>query len=392
MRQAFNMHIEFNYRYYEDENQSKDYHLIMEECLDSAIAYHLDEVGEVVNFAENEQQKGRYVALYMTYEAAPYFNDKMSVNIIEENQILAVAYSFKDVRHKKENASASHNRKLNSTKQRHHFKFHESDDAMMRKIKLIQQAIVEGHTYQVNYTTRLYSAIHFPITALYDKLTAHQNGHYTALLDTPEIQVASISPELFFQKGDFKEHDNVILSKPMKGTMPRGRSIEEDEQLYYALKHSAKDRAENVMIVDLLRNDITRISQSGTINVDQPFMIECYDTVFQMTSMVSGQLKPQTNLVDIMRALFPCGSITGAPKLSTMKYIQQLETSPRSIYCGTIGVLLPDGRMIFNIPIRTIEYRNQEAIYGVGAGITIDSIPENEVQEFHDKTKILENL
>lgn len=153
-----------------------------------------------------------------------------------------------------------------------------------------------------------------------------------------------------------------------------------------------KDRAENVMIVDLLRNDITRISQSGTINVDQPFMIECYDTVFQMTSMVSGQLKPQTNLVDIMRALFPCGSITGAPKLSTMKYIQQLETSPRSIYCGTIGVLLPDGRMIFNIPIRTIEYRNQEAIYGVGAGITIDSIPENEVQEFHDKTKILENL
>lgn len=386
------MHIEFNYRYYEDENQSKDYHLIMEECLDSAIAYHLDEVGEVVNFAENEQQKGRYVALYMTYEAAPYFNDKMSVNIIEENQILAVAYSFKDVRHKKENASASHNRKLNSTKQRHHFKFHESDDAMMRKIKLIQQAIVEGHTYQVNYTTRLYSAIHFPITALYDKLTAHQNGHYTALLDTPEIQVASISPELFFQKGDFKEHDNVILSKPMKGTMPRGRSIEEDEQLYYSLKHSAKDRAENVMIVDLLRNDITRISQSGTINVDQPFMIECYDTVFQMTSMVSGQLKPQTNLVDIMRALFPCGSITGAPKLSTMKYIQQLETSPRSIYCGTIGVLLPDGRMIFNIPIRTIEYRNQEAIYGVGAGITIDSIPENEVQEFHDKTKILENL
>ena len=392
MRQAFNMHIEFNYRYYEDENQSKDYHLIMEECLDSAIAYHLDEVGEVVNFAENEQQKGRYVALYMTYEAAPYFNDKMSVNIIEENQILAVAYSFKDIRHKKENASASHNRKLNSTKQKHHFKFHESDDVMMRKIKLIQQAIVEGHTYQVNYTTRLYSAIHFPITALYDKLTAHQNGHYTALLDTPEIQVASISPELFFQKGDFKEHDNVILSKPMKGTMPRGRSIEEDEQLYYALKHSAKDRAENVMIVDLLRNDITRISQSGTINVDQPFMIECYDTVFQMTSMVSGQLKPQTNLVDIMRALFPCGSITGAPKLSTMKYIQQLETSPRSIYCGTIGVLLPDGRMIFNIPIRTIEYRNQEAIYGVGAGITIDSIPENEVQEFHDKTKILENL
>ena len=111
-----------------------------------------------------------------------------------------------------------------------------------------------------------------------------------------------------------------------------------------------------------------------------------------MTSMVTGQLESEMKLINILTALFPCGSITGAPKLSTMKYIEQLESSPRSIYCGTIGMLLPEGRMIFNIPIRTIEYRNQSAIYGVGAGITIDSIPENEVQEFHDKTKILENL
>ena len=146
------------------------------------------------------------------------------------------------------------------------------------------------------------------------------------------------------------------------------------------------------MIVDLLRNDISRISQSGTVNVYKPFMIERYNTVFQMTSMVTGQLESEMKLINILTALFPCGSITGAPKLSTMKYIEQLESSPRSIYCGTIGMLLPEGRMIFNIPIRTIEYRNQSAIYGVGAGITIDSIPENEVQEFHDKTKILENL
>lgn len=178
----------------------------------------------------------------------------------------------------------------------------------------------------------------------------------------------------------------------MKGTMPRGRTIEEDETLYNKLKHSDKDRAENVMIVDLLRNDISRISQSGTVNVYKPFMIERYNTVFQMTSMVTGQLESEMKLINILTALFPCGSITGAPKLSTMKYIEQLESSPRSIYCGTIGMLLPEGRMIFNIPIRTIEYRNQSAIYGVGAGITIDSIPENEVQEFHDKTKILENL
>ena len=177
----------------------------------------------------------------------------------------------------------------------------------------------------------------------------------------------------------------------MKGTMPRGRTIEEDETLYNKLKHSDKDRAENVMIVDLLRNDISRISQSGTVNVYKPFMIERYNTVFQMTSMVTGQLESEMKLINILTALFPCGSITGAPKLSTMKYIEQLESSPLNILWNDRYVTTRR-TYDFNIPIRTIEYRNQSAIYGVGAGITIDSIPENEVQEFHDKTKILENL
>ncbi|MDU1274031.1 MAG: chorismate-binding protein, partial [Staphylococcus epidermidis] len=163
--------------------------------------------------------------------------------------------------------------------------------------------------------------------------------------------------------------------------------------LYYNnLKTSSKDMAENVMIVDLLRNDITRIAQSGTIDVPELFSIEKYDTVFQMTSTVCGRLQDDIQLIDMMRALFPCGSITGAPKINTMQYIAQLEDMPRSIYCGTIGLLLPNQRMIFNIPIRTIEYNHEEAVYGVGAGITIDSVPENEVQEFHDKTKILERL
>lgn len=180
----------------------------------------------------------------------------------------------------------------------------------------------------------------------------------------------------------------------MKGTMPRGKTEAEDQQYYKTLQTSSKERAENVMIVDLLRNDIGRISQSGSIKVYKLFFIEAYKTVFQMTSMVSGTLKTNTDLTQILTSLFPCGSITGAPKLNTMKYIKQLESSPRGIYCGTIGLLLPteDDKMIFNIPIRTIEYKYGQAIYGVGAGITIDSKPKDEVNEFYAKTKILEML
>lgn len=384
------MHVEFNYRYYEDEDSYTDYHLLMEECLDSEIAYSIEDVGNVVHFAENEQQKGHYVALYLTYEAAPYFNKHMCVNMLPETNILAAAYAFKCGKKLGRNSPQHYTSTNNHLS--HHFNFIESDVEMINKIKHVQDAIVDGDTYQVNYTTRLMSDIQLPIKEVYDKLNNQQNGSYTALIDTPEIKVASISPELFFQKGDFRGKNNVIVSKPMKGTMPRGQTSDEDKILFNKLKHSNKDRAENVMIVDLLRNDIARISQSGTVNVYKPFMIECYNTVFQMTSMVTGQLESETKLINIFNALFPCGSITGAPKLSTMKYIEQLESSPRSIYCGTIGMLLPEGRMVFNIPIRTIEYRNQCAIYGVGAGITIDSIPENEVQEFHAKTKILENL
>ena len=172
----------------------------------------------------------------------------------------------------------------------------------------------------------------------------------------------------------------------MKGTMPRSINKDEDLMNYEILKNSLKDR-QNVMIVDLLRNDISRISKPGTIHVNKPFFIESYKTVYQMTSMVSGRLEAETSLTDILKALFPCGSITGAPKLNTMSYIKALEANPRYIYCGTIGLLCPDDKMIFNIPIRTLEYRNEKVHYGVGAGITIDSIPEKKYKSFEIKQR-----
>lgn len=380
------MNITFNYRYYTNEDDYIDYQLRFDQYISKSIAYSLEEVGEVIQFAEEQQTKGHYVALYLTYESAPFFNNQLETYHLIEKEVYAAAYAFNQPLNSDNNKD---NIQYHSV---HHFQFQESDEQMRRKIIKIQEAITEGDTYQVNYTTRLSSKVHYPISMLYTYLTHNNNGGYTALLDTEEVKVASISPELFFQKGTFNDKANVIVSKPMKGTMPRGKTSVEDQLNYEKLMYSHKDRAENVMIVDLLRNDMSRISKTGTIEVYKLFFIETYQTVYQMTSMVTGQLEDAISLHSILTAMFPCGSITGAPKQSTMTYIKHLETSPRHIYCGTIGLLLPDDKMIFNIPIRTIEYRNNLALYGVGAGITIDSVPLNEIQEFRDKTKILEEL
>lgn len=380
------MNITFNYRYYTNEDDYIDYQLRFDQYISKSIAYSLEEVGEVIQFAEEQQTKGHYVALYLTYESAPFFNNQLETYHLIEKEVYAAAYTFNQPLNSDNNKD---NIQYHSV---HHFQFQESDEQMRRKIIKIQEAITEGDTYQVNYTTRLSSKVHYPISMLYTYLTHNNNGGYTALLDTEEVKVASISPELFFQKGTFNDKANVIVSKPMKGTMPRGKTSVEDQLNYEKLMYSHKDRAENVMIVDLLRNDMSRISKTGTIEVYKLFFIETYQTVYQMTSMVTGQLEDAISLHSILTAMFPCGSITGAPKQSTMTYIKHLETSPRYIYCGTIGLLLPDDKMIFNIPIRTVEYRNNMALYGVGAGITIDSVPLNEIQEFRDKTKILEEL
>ena len=380
------MNITFNYRYYTNEDDYTNYYLHFDQYTSKLVAYSLEEVGEVIQFAEEQQKNGYYVALYLTYESAPFFNKQLETYHLMENEVYAVAYAFNQP------LTPDNTRDSIQYHSVHHFQFQESEEQMRRKIIKIQEAITEGETYQVNYTTRLSSKLHYPISVLYNYLTQANNGDYTALLDTEEVKVASISPELFFQKGTFNEKENIIVSKPMKGTMPRGKNSVEDQLNYEKLMYSHKDRAENVMIVDLLRNDISRISKTGTIEVYKLFFIETYQTVYQMTSMVTGQLEDAISLNSVLTAMFPCGSITGAPKQSTMTYIKNLESSPRYIYCGTIGLLLPDDKMIFNIPIRTVEYRKNLALYGVGAGITIDSIPLNEVQEFRDKTKILEEL
>ncbi|WP_210132749.1 anthranilate synthase component I family protein [Staphylococcus sp. GDH8C126P] len=379
------MQVKFNYQYYINETQTETYQYLFKECLSKKIAYQMQDVGEVIRFAELHQSKGKYVALYLPYEAASYFNNQLATITPKGIFVYDAAYVFESVHDDLNEQALAYQRKYN-------FKFQYRHARMIDHIKQVQKAIVEGNTYQVNYTTRLSDDVKGPISELYHVLQGGNHGHYSALIDTKEVQIASLSPELFFQFGPFKNQSNIVLSKPMKGTIARGETELEDKAHFEKLRNSTKDRAENVMIVDLLRNDISRVANTGTVKVYQPFHIERYQTVYQMTSMVTGQLANHVSLVQVLEAIFPCGSITGAPKVNTMKYIKQLEQTPRNGYCGTIGLLLPDGKAIFNVPIRTIQYINGKAVYGVGAGITIDSNPESEVQEFIDKTKILERL
>ena len=178
----------------------------------------------------------------------------------------------------------------------------------------------------------------------------------------------------------------------MKGTVKRGKTLNEDKENANWLFHSEKNRAENVMIVDLLRNDLGVIAEPGTVKVPKLFEIEHYPTVHQMTSTITANISENIRLVDIFKALFPCGSITGAPKIRTMDIIAELETSPRDVYCGAIGFITPNKEAIFNVPIRTvvIEQKTGKATYGVGGGITWDSTAKGEYDEILAKASLLE--
>ncbi|MFO7892270.1 MAG: aminodeoxychorismate synthase component I [Longimicrobiales bacterium] len=253
-------------------------------------------------------------------------------------------------------------------------------------VRRIHAAIAEGRTYQVNLTTRMRARFAGDAEAFYHRLRRAQGDGYHALLDLGRHVIVSASPELFFQT-----RGREITTRPMKGTRPRGRWPDEDRALLDALRTSPKDRAENLMIVDLLRNDVGRVSVPGGVRVPALRDVERYRTVWQMTSTITGTLRDDVGLVDLFRALFPCGSVTGAPKISTMKLIADLETSPRDVYCGAIGRILPGGDCTFNVPIRTawIDRRRSLITYGTGGGVVWDSTADGEYDELMAKTAVV---
>ncbi len=248
----------------------------------------------------------------------------------------------------------------------------------------IRQWLAAGDTYQVNYTFPMRAAVQDDPIELFARLYAAQPADFSAYLDTGRFKVLSLSPELFF-----KLDGDQIIARPMKGTASRGLAYDDDCERARLLQRSAKERAENVMIVDLLRNDLGRISRTGSVTVDSLFDAERYETLWQMTSSISA--KTDVGLPDIFAALFPCGSVTGAPKLRTMEIIHELERGPRGVYCGAIGWMAPDRQAEFNVAIRTmtIDTDTSEALYPIGSGITWDSLPQAEYDECLIKASVL---
>jgi para-aminobenzoate synthetase / 4-amino-4-deoxychorismate lyase len=253
-----------------------------------------------------------------------------------------------------------------------------------KNLDRIKEYIARGDTYQINYTFRLNTTFTGNDFDLFIALNQAQLANYGAFVNTGRYSICSASPELFFL-----QDEEEIQCRPMKGTAPRGRTVSEDDTMMKWLHHSEKNRAENLMIVDMIRNDLGRIARTGTVRVDRLFEVEEYPTLFQMTSSITARTIAPFS--EIISALFPCASITGAPRIRTMEIIAELESTPRRIYTGSIGYLSPGKKARFNVAIRTviIDRWKKLAQYGVGGGIVWDSTPEEEYDECLVKARIL---
>ena len=254
-------------------------------------------------------------------------------------------------------------------------------------IERIQEWIRSGDTYQINHSYRIAGEVYGSPLALYAQLRERQPGRYGAYLDDGSDIVLSQSPELFI-----KRTNGIFVAQPMKGT------ADARHQAAHELSDDPKNQAENVMIVDLLRNDLGRISEPGSVTVPALFEVNRHGNVLQMTSTVQAKARPQLSMVEILRAVFPCGSVTGAPKKRSMEIIQDLEDSPRNWYCGALGWFDPNGDFALSVPIRTLQVQRDshsstaQFVLGVGAGITIDSDPIAEYEECQIKAAFLSSL
>jgi len=258
-------------------------------------------------------------------------------------------------------------------------------EAYLEALQRVKDYIAAGDVYQINLTFKCLFQCAGDALALYAALRERQQVAYGALLRLPDHDVLSLSPELLLQVVD-----GVALAKPMKGTAARGATPAEDEAERDWLRRDEKSRAENLMIVDLLRNDLGRVAEVGSVGVPELFAIESYPTVHQMVSSVTGRLRPGTTPRRLIEALFPCGSITGAPKVRAMEIIRELELEPRGVYTGAIGMIAPNGDMMLNVAIRTaVIDRAGRGQMGVGSGIVYDSDPDAEFAECLLKARFL---
>lgn len=352
---------------------------------ETIVAVTLDEVRPALATAEAAVADGRWVGGWVAYEAAGAFDPAFTVRSPAGTAFAELPLVWMGV--------ADHRTapppppggdyvieqwRSHTTAAHHH-----------AAVEEIRRRIRSGDTYQVNHTFLMSTHFSGDIAAFYDKLIRAQSCGYGALIDTGDWVVASASPELFFEWGQ-----GVVVCRPMKGTTRRGFDLADDLARRAWLEASEKNRAENVMIVDMVRNDLGRVAATGSVHVPALFSTEKYDTVWQLTSTVTARSVPRTRLGDVFSALFPSASITGAPKVATMDIIAGLETHPRGVYCGAIGFGGPGPEgptWAFNVGIRTVLLNRptSTAYYGTGGGITYDSEPGDEYDEAMLKAEVL---
>nr|WP_218680769.1 aminodeoxychorismate synthase component I [Rhodococcus qingshengii] len=359
---------------------------VFDEIVRELVAWHPDEVVPVLDEAQRLSNKGFWAFGFVAYEAAPGFDPRLAT-APPIPEVPLVWFGVSRAPKRAEPIEPGTERSYTSEQWVPEWNSSQHQQA----VHTVQTRIAKGETYQCNLTTKLTSHVEGDIQDLYRDLALAQRGRYNAYLDIGRFAVASASPELFFELSGSQ-----LLMRPMKGTAGRGRTTAEDSAAVSALLASAKERAENVMIVDLIRNDLARVAHLGSVKVPALFRAERYETVHQLTSDVTATVDPGASLADIFRALFPCGSITGAPKERTMELIEEIEDGPRGIYCGAIGMLAPIGsefRARFSVAIRTVvaDRETGTAVYGSGGGITWGSRAEAEYTEILTKAQVLDS-
>lgn len=335
-----------------------------------------EQVRGVLQAVQEHANAGRWCVGFVNYEAAPAFDTALSVRASSHGPLACFAVFDEAGPWQQADEDAAV------------VEWHGTLQATEASAAItdIHRRIAEGEVYQINHTARMRGQLrNGSARALFDALQCAQPGTYAAYIDTGESQVLSVSPELFFDWRPDASGRGPILTRPMKGTCARGATPEEDIANAHRLQTSAKERAENVMIVDLIRNDLSRICELHSVKVPRLFHAEALPTLWSMTTDVVGHTRAGTTLADVFGALFPCGSVTGAPKVQAMQTILDLEPDPRGVYCGAVGVVRPGGAATFNVAIRTVEVRGREVFCGIGSGITIDASVRGEWAEWQHK-------
>ncbi len=339
------------------------------------VAERLEEVAPCLEAVAGHVAKGRYAAGFLAYEAAPAFDKALRCHAAS-----ALPLAWFGIYSEPAEAPACDEDSFTVGE----WEASLSRDAYVERVQRLRALIAAGDTYQVNFTFPLRATFRGSAHAWFLALCNAQPTEHAAFLDLGRHKIVSVSPELFFEREGL-----TLRVRPMKGTGSRGRFPEEDEAHARALAASDKNCAENVMIVDLLRNDLGRISETGSVRVERLFDVERYPTLWQMTSTIACESR--ASVPEIFAALFPSGSVTGAPKVRTMEIIREFENGPRSVYCGAIGYWEPSGRARFNVAIRTatVDTESGTVEYPVGSGITWASAPDGEYEECLAKAAVL---